>query len=133
MTTIGPGATPTAGVAASSSAAVSGATTTRLNSAATTNATNVKASAGRLYKWLLTNTSAAAKFVKFYNKASAPTVGTDLPVLTVTVPANATVAFSDPIGWSFATGIGFAITGAVTDADATAVAAGDVLLTIEWM
>ena len=59
------------------SAATGALTKARVMAAASTNATSVKASAGRLYEIHLCNTSAALKFVKFYIKTSAPTVGTD--------------------------------------------------------
>lgn len=116
---------------------IGGATTTgntqsRINSAATTNATLVKASAGNLYSLVMTNPSAAVKYVKFYNKATAPVVGTDVPVLTFAIPAASTVQFTPSVPYRFATGIGFGITGLGTDADVTAVAAGDVLMSYDW-
>lgn len=108
------------------------ATPGRLVSAATTNATSVKASAGTLHTLVAVNTTATLKYVKFYNKASAPTVGTDTPVQTFAVPGNtagAGVAVPIPTqGLNFSTGIAFAITGAAADADTTAVGAGDVII-----
>jgi hypothetical protein len=100
-----------------------------VNSAATTNATSLKATSGSLYELSITNLSAAPKFVKLYNKATAPTVGTDVPVRTIEVAANASrdIEFG-ALGKLFTTGIAFAITGAQPIADATAVAAGDVQL-----
>lgn len=98
-----------------------------LNSAATTNATSVKATAGNLYVLNISNLSAAPKFVKLYNKASAPTVGTDVPLDVFEVAANSSRSL--PFGTSgirFTTGIAYAITGAQPDSDTTAVAAGDV-------
>lgn len=109
-----------------------GTTTSNLNSAATTNATNLKATAGLLYSVTANNTTAAAKFIRFYNLAAAPTVGTSTPVLVITVPANSSVSFSWPLGMTFSTGIGYSITNAAAYLDATAVAAGDVQLTVQW-
>lgn len=98
-----------------------------LNSAATTNATSTKATAGSLFEISASNMTAAIKYLKFYNKASAPTVGTDVPVLTIPIPANGVYAAEfGANGKRFTTGIAFAITGAQAIADATAVAAGDV-------
>jgi hypothetical protein len=107
-----------------------GLTIFRLLAAATTNASSVKGSAGQVYGWYLFNTSAATKYVKLYNKATAPTVGTDTPVMTLPLPAGsaANVYFED--GIAFATGIALAITGAVADADTTAVAANDVIVNL---
>lgn len=108
-------------------AAQVGYTASRVISAATTNATSVKASAGQVYGWVLCNNAASAKFVKLYNRASAPTVGTDTPVMTIAVPANQTVLIEMNNGIKFGTGIALAITGAYADADTTATAAGDVV------
>jgi hypothetical protein len=121
-------------IALTASSSVGTATTqSKLISAATTNATLVKSSAARLFDFVLSNTSAAWKYVKFYNKASAPTVGTDTPVKTIGVPPGGTVSFSSAIGMAFATGLGFAITGAAADNDATAVAAGDVIVNVDYV
>ena len=62
-------------------------TVATLNSAATTNATNVKATAGNIYTINLSNNGAAAAYFKLYNKATAPTVGTDTPLDVITIPA----------------------------------------------
>lgn len=99
----------------------------RVIAAASTNATSVKASAGQVYGWFIFNTSAATKFVKLYNKATAPTVGTDTPVMTIPVPAGggANVEFTN--GIAFGTGIALAMTGAVGDSDTTALSANDVV------
>lgn len=99
----------------------------RVMSAATVNNTLVKASAGRVLGWSLSNTSAAAKFVKIYNKSSAPIAGTDTPVLTLVIPAGGTIIFSSNIGIALATGFGYAITNLAADADTTAVALNDVI------
>lgn len=104
-----------------------------LISAATTNATSVKASAGTIANIELTNTSASMKFFKLYNKASAPTVGTDTPILTLGIPANGARSFVPPVEWRLATGIAYAITGAVAVADTTAVAANDVAVSIGYL
>lgn len=104
----------------------SGLTTARVNAAATTNSTLVKGSAGQVYGWSFSNASAAAKFVRLFNKATAPTVGTDTPVITIALAAGATTTFTTEIGVIHTLGIGYDITGANGDADATAVAANDV-------
>lgn len=97
-----------------------------LSSAATTNATSVKASAGDVFKIFGNNTTATKRYLKLYNKASAPTVGTDTPVLTFPLPGSAAFDISITQGAYFSTGIAYAITGAAADADTTAVLAGDI-------
>lgn len=102
-------------------------TPSNVNSTATTNATLVKGSAGTLYNIGASNTGAAAAFIKLYNKATAPTVGTDVPVLTLVVPASGNVDFDlGPMGHRFSAGIGLAITNLAADSDTTAIAASQV-------
>lgn len=67
-------------------------------SAATTNATSVKSSSGNIGSIILTNTSASMKYFKLYNKASAPTVGTDTPIMTVGIPATSNVSMQQSAG-----------------------------------
>lgn len=96
------------------------------SSAATTNATSVKTVGGMVFTLIARNTTAADKFLKLYNKASAPTVGTDTPVLTLTIPAQGGLVIDFPEGFSCPVGIGLALTGAAADNDTTALALGDV-------
>lgn len=94
-------------------------------STASTNATSVKVTAGNAYAVVLSNPGATAAYFKLYNKASAPTVGTDVPVITIPVPATSTIAYEfGAVGLRFTTGVAFALTGAITDADTTSSAAG---------
>lgn len=102
-------------------------TTTFQNSAATTNALLIKSTAGTLFGITANNTNAAARYLKLYNKVSAPVVGTDVPVLTVVIPPTSTLSLNlGAMGVRFGTGIAAAITGAIGDADATAIAAAEV-------
>lgn len=105
-----------------------------VNSAATTNATSVKASAGTLYSIVVSNSGAAAAFLKLYNSAAAPTVGTTAIALTIPIPASSviTVTFGS-LGQRFATGIALAITNLVAETDATAVAANQVKAAVSYL
>ena len=110
-----------------------GYTISKTISAASTNATSIKASAGQVYGWYITNVNAAVMFVKLYNKASSPTVGTDTPVLTLAIPgsvAGGGTTFSCPHGIAFATGIAMAITTGVANSDTGAVAANEVVVNL---
>jgi len=102
----------------------------RLISAATTNATNVKGSAGTLGGWYLFNTNAAVRYLKIYNKATAPTVGSDTPFMTIPIPAGGGANIEFPNGIALGTGIGFAITTGVADADTGAVAANEIVVNL---
>ena len=105
------------------------ATVSRLaSSAASTNATVAKSSAGRLYKIRAFNNTANPLFLKIYNKATTPTVGTDTPIATLVLPSKVTYDLDfDLIGLYCSLGISYAITANVADNDTTAIAAGDVV------
>lgn len=90
------------------------------------------ATTGNIFSIIATNASAAVKYVRLYNKASAPTVGTDIALITIVIPATFSKKIVYDIGFKFGTGIAFAITGGAAATDATAVAAGDVQLLINW-
>jgi hypothetical protein len=102
----------------------------RTLSAASTNATSVKASAGQVYGWYVTNSNSSPRYVKLYDKASAPTVGSDTPKMTILVPGSggANVEFS--MGIPFPSGIAFAMTTGAADADTGAVASNEVILNL---
>lgn len=111
----------------------SGATSSRVVSAATTNATSLKASAGNIVNIDVFNVAAYDVFLKIYNKASAPTVGTDTPVWTIPLKTAQGYARTFPVGKSLATGIAYAITKLQADSDTTVVVAGDVTGSIDWI
>lgn len=96
------------------------------SSAATTNPTSAKASAGDLCNVTGYNSSATVTYLKFYNKASAPTVGTDTPYVTIALAPTATFSISFDSLY-FATGIAYGLTTDAADAGTTAVAAGAIL------
>lgn len=80
-----------------------------------------------MYNLVASNSGAAAAYVKLYNKASAPVLATDVPVLTIKIDAGATLPVKfGAVGHRFATGIALAITSGAADTDATAVALAQV-------
>tara|TARA_R110000851_G_C12949684_1_gene553147 strand:- start:66 stop:932 length:867 start_codon:yes stop_codon:yes gene_type:complete len=84
------------------------------------NATSVSTSATKVSILHLVNSVATARYFKMYNKASAPTVGTDTPFFTVSLPTGATT-FQLPalVGIDFSLGISYAITLGVAPDDTT--------------
>lgn len=114
-----------------------GSTPYTLISAASTNATNVKVTAGVLCMCVVTNVNAAVRFIKFYNKASAPTVGSDTPVLVFAIPGATTgggVAVPIPAhGINFSTGISYALTTGIAHTDTGAVGANDVAVSLAYL
>lgn len=119
---------------AASTPAVTTTTAATLSSAATTNATSVKASAGNLYSVTASNVGAAAAFLKVFNLATAPTVGTSVPFLTIPIAPSgvANITFGTQ-GIRMSAGIAFAITNLVADADTTAIAAAQVKIAIAYI
>lgn len=99
-----------------------------LSAAATVNSTLVKNTPGNVKRIMGRNNAAALRFLKLYDKATAPTVGTDGPVMTIALPAgnNFDISFPDP-GYAFALGIGYGLTVNIADNDVTALTAADIL------
>ena len=104
----------------------------KLISAASTNSTSVKPTPTRYYNAQLYNAAASVRFVKLYDKAVAPTVGTDIPKITYAIPAGMNSTVDVPNGVAFTQGLALAITAAMADSDSTAVAASDVLVNLQF-
>lgn len=108
------------------------ATSRIASAAATTNATSAKASAGDLWTVHGYNAAASVRYLKFYNKASAPTVGTDVPTITLAIGPSQAFRF-DLGGHYFSTGIAYALTTGSADADTGALTLADIVgLTISY-
>lgn len=125
-------ATLTANVAPS--ATQGAATYHKLVSANTTNATSVKTSSGTINSLHVSNTNATTNYyLKLVNKASAPTVGTDVPVFTFLIPpAGIRVIDCGATGIRLSTGVAYCITANAADADATAIPAGEVIVNMSY-
>ena len=102
-----------------------------LNSTASTNGALILTGTSGLQAFFASNTGASDAWVKLYNKATAPTVGTDIPEMVIRVPAAGQVELTPGFqGYRFPLGLGIAITGGSADSDTTAVAAGQVKVKI---
>jgi hypothetical protein len=110
-----------------------GNTPGKVLSAASTNATSLKGSVGKVVSWLFGNSAATWRYFKLYNKATAPTVGTDVPLFTIGIPPGGSVPFASSIGVQFATGIAYAITAGASDADTAVVGANEVVGIVEYV
>jgi hypothetical protein len=93
-------------------------------STASTNATNFKNTFGTVYTIHAFSADATSAYLHIYDKATTPVCGTDVPVQTYSLQQNVPRSISFPVGLSFTRGIGFCITGAISDTDATAAVAG---------
>lgn len=104
-------------------------------STAGANPTSVKAAPGRVYSIQAFNLNAFARFLKIYNKASAPTVGSDPVVKNLLIPGNtsgAGLVLSWPQGFALATGIAYALTTGGSSGDTGAVALGEVIVNVDY-
>lgn len=105
-----------------------------LVSAASTNATSVKGSQGVIGTCVLTNTHTQFQYVKFFNLAVAPTMGTSTPVIQFPIAAGSTLDVSTAFaGLRFTIGIAYAITHNAALLDNTAVTAGAVLVNLSYV
>ncbi len=115
------------GATSPAAATTGGASMSHLLSAASTNSTSVKGSAGTLYAISAINTTATVYYLKFYDKASAPTCNSDTVLMTLPVPSSTSGAgliLAPAVGFSFSAGIGLCLTGAAADNDNTNAATG---------
>ena len=82
--------------------------------------------------FVLTNAASAARSVKFFDKASAPTVGSDVPVRTYNLAANTSVVADFARGKLFTLGMWVTVTANAGDSDNTASSNNDVLVTVDY-
>lgn len=97
---------------------------------ADTNLAAIKASAGQVYAIEVFNFKAATIFVKFYNKATAPVLASDVPILVIPFFQLWARSVEFVNGVQFTTGIAIAITAGIGDTDATALALNDCILNV---
>lgn len=92
---------------------------------------NIKAAPGEVGGWFLANQSASPRYVKLYDKATAP-LSTDTPKLTITLPPNSAANQIAVAGIDFANGIGIRGTTGVADSDTGAPTTNDLVVNILW-
>lgn len=105
-----------------------------LIAAATVNATLVKNTAGTLLGGYVHNRVTAERFVKFYDKATAPVAG-DTPIHRMALAAGVTLSVADLVGahgGKFTAGLGYRTTTGLADSDNTAVAANDLVINLSY-
>lgn len=109
------------------SAAQGASTTHHAISAVGNNLTNVKNAAGTITALQVSNINAAGRYLKLYNKASAPVLASDIPVMTIFLPANSnqTINGISAAGIRFSLGISYALTTGITVTDTGSVAANE--------
>ena len=109
------------------------------SSANSTNATSVKGSSGAVFNMIIHNTHSggggggSAITLRLYDKATAPTVGTDVPMIIIHVGSNTSKEINFTSGITFTNGIAYALTAGDSLLDATAVSADGVQVYIGYM
>ena len=98
-----------------------------VSAAGSTNGTSLKASAADMFGVMGYNAAATIRYLKIYNKASAPTVGTDTPFMTIPLAPTSAFNFTWPTPIYLSTGLAFALTNLAADADTTALTAADIV------
>jgi hypothetical protein len=103
--------------------------------AASTNATSVRGQTATIGSLILTNSSATWAYFKLVNKTSAPTVGTDTPVINIGVAPNTTLDCSNSFaGLRMFSGIAYYVSGGASLTDNTALlAAGTFLVNLTFV
>ena len=100
-------------------------------SAASNNATSVKATAGRLFRVQASNNNAAARYLKIYDKASAPAPASDVPVLRYMIPP-AGVLPSTPCDYWFAAGLAYVVVTGAGDTNNDSTGASETFVNIDY-
>lgn len=120
-------ATPSAGTAG-------GATPFKLIAANTNNSTLISTGAHSVYSWQTGNINASTPYyMKFYDKATAPTCGTDTPVKVVLIPPiNSGNNGGISVGFNVTLGLGICIVTGIADNDNTAVPAATVIANVDY-
>ena len=90
---------------------------------------NIKSSPGEVGGWFISNQATAARYVKLYDKATAPS-SSDTPLLTLAIPASSAANVLSVSGIDFKNGIGIRATVNIADNDTTAPTANDVVTCI---
>jgi hypothetical protein len=117
-------------------AATGGWTPQHFIAANSNNATNLKNSAGTVHAIQVFGIGSAPAYLKFYNKASSPTCGSDAVIKSIMIPAAPTAANGNGavmiLDTAFSTGISYCVVLNIADTDNTSVAAATYSVNIDW-
>ncbi len=108
-----------------------------LIAANTNNATLVSPGQHQVHGVQVSGVGSAPAYLKFYDKASAPTCGTDTPVKVIAIPAAPTAAnggVNNPlVGFpQFQLGLGICVVTGIADSDNTAPGASTFNINFDW-
>jgi hypothetical protein len=87
-----------------------------------------------VYGWFLSNVnSAIPNYLKLFDKATAPVLGSDTPRMTVGIPEGSSANNEYSHGIKFDTGLGFALDSDPADAGSTGVIAEEVIVNLMYL
>lgn len=104
----------------------------------------IKPGPGVVTEYYIGNTSSSARYVKFYDKATAPTIGTDTPYRTIYLPGSSAANLNNsppavPVKdgssgqpWTFTNGISYGVTANPADNDSTAPSNNDIIINLTY-
>lgn len=92
----------------------------------------IKNAAGDILDITIANTSAALRYVKLYDKATAPDEN-DTPIRTYPVPIGGSISPVVPDGIGFTNGISIRATTGIADNDTGAPTANDVVVNVGYL
>lgn len=103
----------------------------RIVSANTENENLIKAGGGKIRRIIVNNDQAAIVYLKLFDKAAVPVNGTDTPMMTVMVAADADkdMNFGDT-GVVFDKGLGMSLVTGIADTDTTAPTAANQIVQV---
>jgi hypothetical protein len=99
---------------------------------ASTNAASIKGTAGYVYGMSVYNAAAYTIFVKLFDTAGVPNLGTDVVARTYAVPGGQYRDVTEQGGLTFVNGIGIAVTKGMDDNDTTPVMASDCVVDVSY-
>lgn len=110
----------------------------KLIAANSNNSTLISTGTHTVYGAQLAGLGSAPAYLKIYDKATAPTCGTDTPVKVLMIPAAATAAngagsnVSLPYGVTISLGLGICVVTGIADNDNTSVASATFIINIDY-
>lgn len=96
-----------------------GGASAKVLSTASTNSNLISTGGHILYDAVAVNTNATTAYLKFYDKATAPTCASDTVLATIPLPQNVAMPINSLVGKTFTLGLGLCITGGIADSDNT--------------
>ena len=93
---------------------------------------SIRLGLGIMHGFFANNNAAAARFLKLYDKATAPVIGTDAPFLVVPLaaaPGVASLQLAQGISFQLGLGASLALTFADSDTTTAGLAASDIVAT----